>query len=283
MKRRARPELPGAEVAGAERVGALLRQRREARGLTVEDVGRTMRCGPRRVLAVEEGRFEELPPHPYARGLIAAYANLVGVDADALLRACGPAGGLQEREGRGGFFRPAPERQSWRDWTVPLVLAGAVAAFVAARSALVPAPARLEAPAVSSALPGPPVPADPAPEPETLSPARTAAVVPESPGVRVLIRSEGKTWVEVEQDGGHRQRHELGPGENLEIGARGRLDLVLGDAGAMRLTVNGRELGFIGAKGELKAGISFTAPSSPPASASTRQGAGAAAHTQTGD
>jgi len=283
MRRRARPEVPGADVAGAARVGALLRQRREMRGLTVDEVGRALRCGPRRVLAVEEGRFEDLPPHPYARGLIAAYANLVGVDAGALLRACGPACKPEVKEGRGIFLRPATERRSWRDWTVPIVLAGAVAAFVAARSALVPAPARLEAPAAGTAVFAPSPPMSPPPDPEPPPPERTAAVVPELRGVQVLIRSEGTTWIETRPDGGQPQRHELGPGENLEVGARGRLDLVLGDAGAVRLTVNGRELGFIGARGETKRGISFTPQAAASGSAAARQGADVTVRPESGD
>jgi len=281
MKRRMQQEPPGEDGAGAARVGALLRQRREVRGLTVDDVGRSMRCGPRRIHAVEEGLFEELPPHPYARGLIGAYANLVGLDAAALLRACGPA--CSPGEGRGIFLRPATERRSWRDWTVPIALACFVTAFVVAQSVLAPAPQRLEAPVAPSAAHPPPSAADPAPEPEMTAPARMAPVVPETPGVRVLIRSEGTTWVEAAPGGVDRQRYELGPGENLEVSARERLDLVLADAGAVRLTVNGRELGFIGSKGEMKAGISFTASKIPAAGANARRGAAGAAGPEAGD
>lgn len=281
MRRRVWPELPGEDVAGAARVGALLRQRRERRGWSVEDVGRCIRCGPQRICAVEEGRFDELPPHPYARGLIATYANLVGLDAAALLRACGPDCIPGGGEGKGIFLRPQSERRSWREWTIPIVLAWFVVFYVVARQALVPAPMPLEAP-VSPAS-NPPVAADPTPEAATAMPARTVSVAPEAPGVLVLIRSEGKTWIEAAPDGVDRQRHDLGPGDNLEVGARERLDLVLGDAGAVRLTVNGREIGFIGSKGEMKAGVSFKAPKTPAAGAGARRGGDELPRPEAGD
>jgi hypothetical protein len=80
----------------------------------------------------------------------------------------------------------------------------------------------------------------------------------------VLLRCEGTTWAEATPDGGQPRRYELGPGQNLEITAREKLSLSLGDAGVLRLRVNERELGFIGDRGEMKLGLSFTASKIPP-------------------
>jgi hypothetical protein len=85
--------------------------------------------------------------------------------------------------------------------------------------------------------------------------------------VRVVVRSEGTTWVEAAPDGGDQRRYELGPGQSLEITARERLSMSLGDAGVIRVNVNGRELGYIGFKGEQKSGLLFTASKPAPASA----------------
>ena len=48
-------------------------------------------------------------------------------------------------------------------------------------------------------------------------------------------------------------------GETKELTAAGKLVLSLGNAGVVRLTYNGRVLGFIGQKGEVKRGLVFTA------------------------
>ena len=45
---------------------------------------------------------------------------------------------------------------------------------------------------------------------------------------------------------------------------RARDSISLGDAGVLWLRVNERELGFIGDKGEMKIGLSFTATKIPP-------------------
>jgi pyruvate/2-oxoglutarate dehydrogenase complex dihydrolipoamide acyltransferase (E2) component len=225
----------------------------------VEEVAHTIRCASRRILSVEAGRFEELPQQPYARGLVATYATLVDLDAAALLRACGPSLGLDGGAPTHGIFpRPPSERFNWRDWTVPLTLAGALALFLLARTALTPEPAPLPGPAVVPAeQPLPPVQAPPATEaPANPEPAPAPAA---APGVRVLLRSEGSTWVDVAVDGVDAKRIEVGPGQNLELSARERLALSLGDAGVVRVRVDDRELGFIGFKGEMKTGIVFTA------------------------
>lgn len=257
MKRDRDPAAAGEELEGARLVGDLLRQRRELRGLTPEDVGLALRFGTRQIVAIEEGRFADLPPQPYAQGLIGAYASLVGLDPDEMLRICSQSFARKDDVRRSSIFRyPHRERFNWREWTVPLTLAAAAATVAIARSALMRAPVELEVPATAPvALVRPAQPAAPAAAAVLPPP----AVLEAAPGVRVLLRCEGTTWVEATSDGAELRRYDLGPGQNLELTARERLSLALGDAGVIRLRVNDRELGFIGDKGEKKFGLSFVA------------------------
>jgi hypothetical protein len=161
------------------------------------------------------------------------------------------------------FRYPAREPFVWREWAVPFTLAAGVALLVIARAVLTPAPTDLEVPA-------PVVIVRPVRQVEALADASApVGQMPDepvaAPGVRVTLRCEGTTWAEATPDGGQPRRYELGPGQNLEITARERLSLSLGDAGVLRLRVNERELGFIGDKGEMKIGLSFTASKPPPA------------------
>lgn len=259
MRRSHEPAAAGADPEGAVLVGRILRERRQSRGLTPEAVGLAIRVGARHVLAVEEGRFADLPPQPYARGLVSSYATLLGLAPEELLRACGSA-----LAGEGGgqaariFRYPLRERFIWREWAVPFALAAGVVSLVIVRAVLSPAPTILEVPAPAPvARPARPAAMSADAPPETdLPPAEPVA----APGVRVLLRCEGTTWAEATPDGAQPRRYELGPGQNLEITAREKLSLSLGDAGVLRLSVNGRELGFVGDKGEMKIGLSFTAP-----------------------
>jgi len=165
------------------------------------------------------------------------------------------------------FRYPAREPFIWREWAVPFALAAVAASILLARAVLAPAPVELAVPVSETAAVPRPVQqvaalADAAPAPAQPSGEPVAA-----PGVRVLLRCEGTTWAEATPDAGEQRRYELGPGQNLELAARERLSLTLGDAGVIRLTVNERELGFIGYKGETKVGLSFTAPKASPAAA----------------
>ena len=163
------------------------------------------------------------------------------------------------------FRYPAREKFVWREWAVPFALASGVAALVIARAVLTPAPVHLEVPAptlvarpvlqAAALAETPPSTGQPSEEPVS------------TPGVRVMLRCEGTTWAEAAPDGAQPRRYELGPGQNLAITAREKLSLSLGDAGMLRLKVNERELGFIGDKGEMKIGLSFTASKPPPAAA----------------
>lgn len=279
MRRSDEPDAAGASLEGAVLVGNLLRNRRQSRGLTPEEVGLALRVGARHVLAVEEGRFADLPPQPYARGLVSSYATLLGLDPGDLLQACGPSLSGEGRGRAARIFRyPAREKFIWREWAVPFALAAVVSTIVVARAVLAPAPIELEVPVSAPALVQRPfqqtsaqAEAPPAvgqtPVGETSAEQTATEQTATEPGVRVVLRCEGTTWAEAAADGGQTRRYELGPGQNLTLTARGKLSLALGDAGVLRLRVNERELGFIGDKGEMKSGLLFTASRPPPVAA----------------
>ena len=48
-------------------------------------------------------------------------------------------------------------------------------------------------------------------------------------------------------------------GETMSLSAREKIVLSIGNAGAVRITYNGRQLGFIGHKGQVKRELVFTA------------------------
>jgi len=60
------------------RLGTYLRHRREARGLTLENLSESTRVRSRYLLALEEDRLDALPAPVYVRGYIRAYCASVG-------------------------------------------------------------------------------------------------------------------------------------------------------------------------------------------------------------
>ncbi len=65
---------------GTTRAGALLREQREAKGLTLAEVGSRTRIPLRHLQAIEAADYAELPSPTYAVGFARAYARIVGAD-----------------------------------------------------------------------------------------------------------------------------------------------------------------------------------------------------------
>ncbi|MEX2648349.1 MAG: RodZ domain-containing protein [Alphaproteobacteria bacterium] len=73
------------EIAGTGplRIGAELRGARQRHGLSLDELAQGLRIGQPFLLAMEEGRFEDLPGRAYAIGFLRTYANHLGLDGDA--------------------------------------------------------------------------------------------------------------------------------------------------------------------------------------------------------
>ena len=67
-----------------EELGHILRQERERRSLSVEEVAGRLKLMPRIVRAIEQADIEELPQAAYARGFVKAYGNLLELDPTLL-------------------------------------------------------------------------------------------------------------------------------------------------------------------------------------------------------
>lgn len=65
-----------------QELGAVFKQERERRGLSVEDVVQRTKISRRNLLAIEAGRKEDLPHPVYAKGFVKNYARLLGLDPE---------------------------------------------------------------------------------------------------------------------------------------------------------------------------------------------------------
>ncbi len=66
-------------------VGALLRQRREELGQDVDTVARQLRIRPIYIVAIEDGRLQDLPGTAYAVGFVRTYADFLGFDGNRVV------------------------------------------------------------------------------------------------------------------------------------------------------------------------------------------------------
>ena len=75
------------EASPGRAVGRLLRDQREARGLDLDEVAKSLRIRRTQLEAIEEGRFERLPGAAYVPAFLRAYAAHVGLDPEKVLTA----------------------------------------------------------------------------------------------------------------------------------------------------------------------------------------------------
>jgi cytoskeletal protein RodZ len=77
--------MPAGNLREPDHVGAWLREARETTGRDLRDVAAHLRIRYPYLLAIEEGRFDDLPGRAYAAGFIRSYAAHLGLDGDAMV------------------------------------------------------------------------------------------------------------------------------------------------------------------------------------------------------
>src|SRR4029450_7640159 len=75
------------EAAPGRAVGRLLRDQREARGLDLAAVEKSLKIRRTNLEAIEEGRFDKLPGAAYIPAFLRAYAAHVGLDPEKVMTA----------------------------------------------------------------------------------------------------------------------------------------------------------------------------------------------------
>lgn len=67
--------------------GDILRQAREEKGWTIAEVANKLNLTAQRVNEVEQGAFDKVPGHTFARGYVRSYAKLLGIPQEELVEA----------------------------------------------------------------------------------------------------------------------------------------------------------------------------------------------------
>jgi cytoskeleton protein RodZ len=222
--------------SAASSVGQLLREAREAQGITLEEVAGRLRLMHRQVEAMETDDFESLGQPVFARGFVRNYARLLGLDPEALLARM--EGAPEEKPA----VSPAdsPPQHAWltSPWLILLLLGVLL---------LLP-----HAPAASAqAIPSPSAPPN---APAPLAPPETgaaASVEPDAPAepkpatVNSVLHLEfgDESWTEIKDASGHMLLRQLNPaGSSVDVRGQPPFEVVIGNANLARMSYNGRPI-----------------------------------------
>lgn len=267
-------ENPGGVAMGE--LGELLRSTREAKGISLAQAEQATKIRRQYLEALEEEDFELLPGEVYVRGFLRNYARFLGLAPEEVLKL---RGAPPEEPITTPFGTPLEEplvtssssQLVLKFFAVLLSLAAIAAATwwgyqwhtgESLLSLLTPAPtstptlrpttavAPTETATPTVVTPQPtasPLPTyTPVPPTATLSPTATPAV-----GLQITMDVVERTWLEVTVDG------ELVLGETVEAGNRlswtatESISCHCGNAGGVRVTVAGEEIGALGDPGQV--------------------------------
>lgn len=104
--------------------GAQLRQAREQRGLSLDEVSTKTRVQRRYLQALEEGTVDKLPEPVYARGFLKRYADFLGLDSSGMAERYFPMADIRRQGGSGPrLMPPSPQPTNWLGYTVGVVVA----------------------------------------------------------------------------------------------------------------------------------------------------------------
>ncbi len=258
-------------------IGRKLRERRELISLTVEEVERHTRLRAALVKAMEEGAFGKLPSTVQTRGMLANYAAFLDLDADVILLRFADA--LQARHREKYSETPREKIQTEVITSMPLFrsfIAGdlifGVVMIVLILSLSVWGIGRVlnsqeqeftqaTAPSIVDVLAGTALPTlslD-----ATLAPAGDAPIpgigetTIEAPtfgpnvNVVVTIFAVERTFMRISVDGEIVFEGRIAPRETQVYEAENQVEILTGNAAALRITYNGRDLGLMGNIGQV--------------------------------
>jgi cytoskeleton protein RodZ len=257
--------------------GALLRAAREEQGLHIAALAASIKITPRKLEALENARFDELPDATFARARALTVCRALKLDAAPVLARLPQGGASGLAPLTGGLNTPFRDRPGSTDvhhltlrqrpliWAAVLVLLAAVALYLAPAGWWSPSPAAPDAmppPSVAtpaaepaalasapvvaadsadSAAPVAPAEAEAAASAPPAPPAPAAAAAPSVP-LLALAASEA-TWVElVDARGQVLVSRTLQRGENVDLDGEPPLRLRIGNAAGLKLRLRGENV-----------------------------------------
>ena len=248
-------------------IGDLLRRERERQNLSIKDIEKATSIRALYIDAIEKGEYKTLPGEVYAKGFVRNYANYLKLNANEIVNAFNEEMHPQEELHEAAESSSAEEarqvqpvernREEYRgpkitslesypmeksSHGVRKALMVAVAVFVVAFAALI-------------AFGGDEEPSAPAPRAKTQTQQgqkqTEAAPKPAADGVEVKLSFTDRCWTEVVVDGKTEFEGTAEKGKVLTLKGKDKVRITAGNAGALNYSLNGKDMGAIGQKGEV--------------------------------
>lgn len=237
-------------------IGEALVQARQDAGLTTAQVADTTRIRRTLVEAIERDDYTLCGGDVYARGHIGTIARTVGLDPAPLLAEFDAAHASSAPQGTRVFEAETAARteRSGPNWAAAMVVALVFVVGIGlwqvvrqpdqpreVTSGIVPTASGSPSPSPSSSTPVEPTP----------SPSGSAIAEAPKGVVVVVTASGGRSWISATAGGSQVFAGILEDGQSKKFTDPDKVKLIVGNAGAVQLKVNGADLGAPGASGQV--------------------------------
>jgi cytoskeletal protein RodZ len=244
-------------------VGRALAQARVAAGLSVDEVSTTTRVRVPILQAIERDDFSRCGGDVYARGHIRSVARAVGVDPEPLVEqyaathaaapepvTVAPVYGAEK-------IKPEPRRPNWTAAMVAAIVAvvGFLGFTLFSGGGGKSAPQAGATPARTTASPTATASAPQSDNAPTPKPTDTGSAIAAAPPGKVTVKVSavgGASWIlATDHNGKQLYQASLKEGASETWTDDKKIKLVIGNAGAVQLFVNGKDLGPAGDTGQV--------------------------------
>lgn len=236
-------------------LGQYLRAVRQEKDISLETIAIETCISADVLRAIEKEEYDRLPAEVYVKGFLRAYARVVGVDGDDVIKRYLALQQDEAETGGGGFEKPRFIQRKWLQ--VILVLIGFAALIWGAIYIMsnhdgdqkpeqtLKAPAKTEKPVP------PKVEEEAQKRPPKEAPPKKEETQKKALKHNLKVHAIEKTWLKVIADGGQPKVYQLKPGDEIELSASTDFNLLIGNAGGVRLTLNQQAVAVPGKSGQV--------------------------------
>jgi len=240
-------------------VGAYLREARESAGYSIEEISSLTRIRATVIRDLEAEHFESSGGTAYARGHIRTIAKIVNTDLDRLLTAFEEATDVAPRSMiellDENNATSARSRQSVKIAPRQIIVAASIIAGIAI---IVPSAIAISHKVTQKSITAPMTAtksskSSTTPKVNPVQSAPTTVAAPISAHSVAITASHGTTWLSVtDASGAQLFSGKLSNGASQSFDPTNGLSMRIGNAGAVTVSVDGKDQGSIGATGEVK-------------------------------
>lgn len=228
--------------------GRYLQAIRLEKKISLEKVSEETRIGLGNLLLIEQEDHEHLPAEVFVKGFLRAYAAAIGADGEEAVRRYATRVNLAQKiaDSEAAMGKPGPKL--WLKVLVSVVLLVCIILLsIYAISYM------QNQPIDNSALnkPRPTASTPPATQPQNEADSGAKAAKAKSEKQLLQISAVEKTWLKVIIDEKDSKEYSLNPGDQLELNADSGYNLLIGNAGGIKITLNAKPVSIPGEHGQI--------------------------------